>query len=474
MKKKKYFFSSTFSTFAFSLVFSTSTNIAFQTILQENAPTVSADSVKIGTTKTFIVSAYYSPLPNQEEYVWGSYEAEIQMNGEGKRSSDFTKVYPGMIAAPSTYPYGTKIKIPGFGIGTVHDRGGRIYEWENADRIDIWMGYGDDGRKRAMEWGIKTVTGTIMPSNTPEKVQFRVMSQASQIRPATKNTTKQNTKNTPQTLYIGTKGEAVRNLQQFLIRQNLLHTEATGYFGKQTQEAVYQFQRKHNIVTSRTEKGAGVFGPTTRKYAEAVWTQTLPQSVSNTLAQSNNTPIILRTISDDDTPYNPDYAVIKPNLQFGDSGEAVKRLQLVLKGMQYYKGEINGIYNTATVDAVYEYQIKNNIVKSKTQVGAGRFGPQTYSKMVNTLLQKRQELHKTEHTTLITQNNDFITEEQLAMRQKEIHIAKFNVEFGEKSEAVRELQNELIARGFLSKGLNTGFYGNKTKAAILAYKKFIS
>ena len=34
-------------------------------------------------TRKFIVTAYYSPLPNQDRYLRGSYEADIRLNGNG-------------------------------------------------------------------------------------------------------------------------------------------------------------------------------------------------------------------------------------------------------------------------------------------------------------------------------------------------------------------------------------------------------
>ena len=105
----------------------------------------------------FEVSAYYSPLPNQEKYVCGSYEEDLKMNGDGEYGADGTPVYVGMISAPTKYSFGTKIFIPGLGVGTVHDRGGAIYSSKGYDRLDIWMGYGDEGRKRALRWGRRRV-----------------------------------------------------------------------------------------------------------------------------------------------------------------------------------------------------------------------------------------------------------------------------------------------------------------------------
>ena len=115
--------------------------------------------------QTFAITAYYSPLPCQDRYVTGSYEGDIRLNGSGVNSADGTPVYPGMIAAPKNYAFGTKMYIPGIGIVAVHDRGGAIVTAGNRgqyhDRLDIWMGYGDPGLQRALEWGKRTVDVTV-------------------------------------------------------------------------------------------------------------------------------------------------------------------------------------------------------------------------------------------------------------------------------------------------------------------------
>ena len=78
--------------------------------------------------QTFIISAYYSPLPDQRVYFRGSYDADRRLNGNGTNGADGTQVYPGMLAAPKSYAFGTKLEIPGLGVGTIHDRGGAIVD----------------------------------------------------------------------------------------------------------------------------------------------------------------------------------------------------------------------------------------------------------------------------------------------------------------------------------------------------------
>ena len=48
------------------------------------------------------------------------------------KGADGTAVYPGMLAGPPSYEFGTVVALDGLGVGTVHDRGSRIVEW-NAD-----------------------------------------------------------------------------------------------------------------------------------------------------------------------------------------------------------------------------------------------------------------------------------------------------------------------------------------------------
>jgi 3D (Asp-Asp-Asp) domain-containing protein len=116
--------------------------------------------------KTFIVTAYYSPLPGQSFYLKGNYEAEKRLNGEGTHGASGKPVFAGMIAAPKSYDFGTQIFFPGLGLGRVEDRGGAIVDaWgrgEAHDRIDIWMGQGEPGMRRAMLWGRREIQGTIV------------------------------------------------------------------------------------------------------------------------------------------------------------------------------------------------------------------------------------------------------------------------------------------------------------------------
>jgi len=70
----------------------------------------------------FRITAYYSPLPNQTHYIKWSYEAEVLMNGKGIRWASWKKVFSGMLAAPSKYPFWTKIYLKWLWVAEVADR----------------------------------------------------------------------------------------------------------------------------------------------------------------------------------------------------------------------------------------------------------------------------------------------------------------------------------------------------------------
>lgn len=66
-------------------------------------PDVSADDET--AYRTFVVTAYYSPLPDQSRYLRGSYEADIRLNGNGTHGASGRPVYVGMLAAPKHYEF---------------------------------------------------------------------------------------------------------------------------------------------------------------------------------------------------------------------------------------------------------------------------------------------------------------------------------------------------------------------------------
>lgn len=85
----------------------------------------------------------------QPVYAYGPQKGQKKKIGE---TASGTKAKPGRTIAADTnvFPFGTKMKIPGYGWGVVEDRGGAI----KGGKIDLFF----RTHQQALEWGRKTLT----------------------------------------------------------------------------------------------------------------------------------------------------------------------------------------------------------------------------------------------------------------------------------------------------------------------------
>ncbi len=73
--------------------------------------------------------------------------------------ADGTKARYGVIAADTRYyPFGTRMYVPGYGYGVVHDRGAAI---RGPRRLDLFF----PRHSQAVQWGRRRVTVVVLPSN---------------------------------------------------------------------------------------------------------------------------------------------------------------------------------------------------------------------------------------------------------------------------------------------------------------------
>jgi peptidoglycan hydrolase-like protein with peptidoglycan-binding domain/3D (Asp-Asp-Asp) domain-containing protein len=330
-------------------------------------------------TKTFIISAYYSPQPGQAKYVTGSYEGDIRLNGRGTNGADGTPVYPGMLAAPKTYPFGTKMTIPGIGTAAVHDRGGAIVSsgmYGNAyDRLDIWMGYGDIGLKRALSWGKRTVNVTVhgIAPHLKEDVILEGYDPSEKVI-ANHTSTKENAVSPvisslfSRQLAIGSSGQDVRQLQEILKQHNYYSGTITGEFDERTRNAVSNFQVEKGIIQSENSFGSGHVGPKTMSILAGI-------KIRVTHAEEN-------------TIFLSDH--FAADLKSGDTGFEVRKLQEELRRINLLGIESTGYYGEITEHAVFKFQQIHKLAGDKSSSGAGIFGPMTRSKL-NEIVRARLE-----------------------------------------------------------------------------------
>lgn len=344
--------------------------------------------------QTFITTGYYSPLPGQEHYATGGYESDIYLNGRGTNGASGAEVFPGMLAAPKSYPFGFKIDIPGVGISEVQDRGGAIVhtgERGNAyDRLDIWMGAGDIGLRRALLWGKRTVMATVYGVR-PELGVTANFSDWSGDELALVQYWKQYApfatdygiaKLFPNDLWHGQNSEKIKEMQQLLADLGYFFDEVDGFYGDSTARAVYYFQRDNDIVYDWTMLGAGHFGPQTRVMIEEA------KELLEKGEYVNQTAYLEKIQLHEDL--KEEFAAYTEDLYSGLKGDSVIALQRDLMALGYLRTAPTGFYGEVTENAVKRFQMKTGIITSADAQGAGVVGPKTRSTL-NALFDKRIE-----------------------------------------------------------------------------------
>ena len=208
-------------------------------------------------------------------------------------------------------------------------------------------------------------------------------------------------------LNVGDSGTRVSQLQLRLRELGYLE-EATGNYDQTTAEAVAAFQQ----ACRETATGVADVGTQQQLFAP-------------------------------DAPRMGELKQIYALIQWGDSGEAVKKLQERLIELGFYTGEADGIYSDAMAAAVKQFQKAS---------GTAETGVATI---------ELQELAFSEYAPL--------SAEKAAIAQEEAAAAQIIVNGaikGDDSEDVRAMQERLIELGYLN-GTADGKFGSGTEAAVM-------
>lgn len=369
--------------------------------------------------KVFVISSYYSPLPGQSRYATGSFEGDVRLNGEGVHSADGSKVYPGMAAAPKTYPFGTKLEIPGVGIVAVHDRGGAIIN----NRLDLWMGEGEEGLRRALAWGLRSMEVTVygIDESIKEHVSFNGLPLASLL-----TSTPQLMREAVESIVFGDNGDHVRALQNVLKRLGHFEGEITGFFGEETTTALKQFQKAVGIIKDDDENGAGVFGPRTRAAFEEMIVDKKREAIEL---------VPMRTF------------------KIGESADDVKNLIHLLQIFGYLQNTKATTFTIEVRDALTRLQIDLGLVVSSRDKAAGYIGPKTQDALKQ----------------FVTQSWDLALL-NLSIKKSQSDSEPFtkSMSLKENSEEVAKVQEYLRDLNFFAVE-PTGYFGDTTKNAV---KKF--
>ena len=330
----------------------------------------------------FVVTAYYSPLPDQEYYSMGNYEAEVILNGQWIAGASGRSVFSWMLAAPGGYSFGTKIYLEWLGVWSVEDRGWAIVpageRGYKHDRIDVWMGYGDEGLRRAMYWGKRTIPGYIVQRNTNVTLNYHTIAAPSW---AVKGFKKQDY--TPKAVKLPSIFETsisaesntklITKLQSVLSELGYLDTDyASGEYDDTTKSAVLDFQLETWVVPSKDVLGATMYGPMTRKQLQIHYDAHLAEKVAREVFFTKLSE--LETESQEIAKTKVEELGIP---KYWDISPEVRELQKAFSTLWYFKYKDTAIFWVKTKNSIIEYQIAKKLITVPTDIWAGTFGPKT-------------------------------------------------------------------------------------------------
>jgi peptidoglycan hydrolase-like protein with peptidoglycan-binding domain len=239
------------------------------------------------------------------------------------------------------------------------------------------------------------------------------------------------------------RGPSVRNLQQRLKQVGFYQAPITQVFDTSTEEAVRRFQKAAGLDVN------GIAGPVTLEKLQS-WkvsaqsTQNTKPSLRNAINSSSNTTTVAARTTRVSSPSTGSIRPTKrknPNfLQRGDEGEDIKLLQERLRVAGFYHGSSIGIFGPITEEAVKRFQQAYNLNVD------GVVGAETLSKLP---------------PAGVGYGDDYNNPPQ--PRNKDM------LRLGDRGEAVRILQEQLIEAGYLE-GEPTGYFGPNTDDAVRRFQ----
>ncbi|HOV70537.1 MAG TPA: peptidoglycan-binding protein, partial [Clostridia bacterium] len=207
----------------------------------------------------------------------------------------------------------------------------------------------------------------------------------------------------------GDSGDSVRSMQQRLVVKGYLPSNGVdGKFGRQTENALKDFQKYNGLVVS------GVLDENTRN------------KLFGTTSSSSSNNVYKK----------------------GDSNSTVTKIQQKLIAYGYLGEQYaTGYYGNLTYNAIVEFQKKNGLKAD------GICGPQTYNKLFSSTAVKNTAANSTNTSS-----------------KSQVALSFGTLRKGSTGNAVVQLQQRLIAKGYMQ-GDATGYYGNVTFEAVKRFQR---
>ncbi len=363
---------------------------------------VSASSFSGCEEKMFTVTSYYSPENGQVFYYKPSFQDEVTLNGEWYTGASWKAVFQWMLAWPASYSFWSLIYFPGWGIGEIADRGGAIVlsgeRDQLHDRIDIWMGKGEEGLIRALTFGKKNLTWYLCNSSIIKTEPSEMLDR--NTVPVLKNFFDVAIR--IEQLDVWRNDIRVRTLQKYLNKLWYLSKKyRNGNYDTHTKRALCAYQTDTKIV-SVSNPDCWIFGAHTR-YAMKMDVQArglLPtdlyeigtfDEIISLAKYYNGTPteIPVQMPKKTNMPTTKIVQPAKPAIFLfyraytkNQQSSEIKTLQIFLQQQGFYTWKIDGIYTKTTVDALYDFQKKYTLISdSDPLMLRGFLWPKTRSKI---------------------------------------------------------------------------------------------
>ena len=225
------------------------------------------------------------------------------------------------------------------------------------------------------------------------------------------------------TLQIGSTGNQVQALQEALIELGFLNGKADGVFGAGTQAALVAMQTMNDYPAT------GIADANLQAHI-----------YSGEPKNSKGTKTDVKTLP----------PIVGVNIYLNDQGQIVRDIQTRLKELNYYTGDITGVYDSKTRAAVTNYQ------KTVGLQADGVCGRQTQSALLGTDVVPPTAAPTPEPTVVPTPAPTFQMPTDVVRR-------------GDSGENAKLIQQRLIELGYLT-GKADGVFGSASQKALEAFQ----
>ena len=388
-----------------------------------------ANAVDLSNCKptTFNATAYYSPIEGQKYYVRWNLQDEYILQWKWIKWASWKPVFEWMIAAPKNYDFWTQLYFEWYWMAEISDRGGAIVsvpDWN--DRIDIWMWKWEEGLRRALTFGRKTINAYICPAWTSQ-IDFDIdkfpsVEQLVNLIPS--NQVKQKIASLFET-YLDIKNQSekwlVQQLEEILSKKWLLDKKLVDWkYDYYTSQAICIYQLYNKLLTSSTDSACWSFWPKTsaflksdeKTYNLATLTRLRLEVKKEFLKRARQTPLDLTnqmwsnlqkidttklTTSSSSNISSQKNSSSSSSISSNSSSQLFStymdtenfdksltlQLQQTLKKIWYFNVEPTGFFWTQTKDSICKFQLDKKILGEKSDPLCGIWGPTTRKAVAN-------------------------------------------------------------------------------------------